>query len=223
MTNGMTTVMADGDGNCDGRQWWRWQCPMAKAMATAMADGNATEMAGAMVYGDRSNGWRQRQWQWAIATATVMATATATELELELEMATAMAKEMTTARATMKEGLPLHVMAMCSAFGWATPCLHPHGHKESSFTSAASWGWHCEECLLPFKGEGSWQLTMDCFFYFLQLLFSLLNNPLFAPPHYSGAQKPSCQPIDALPPPLLQETRQPIDNLPQLLLHFLSR
>ncbi len=59
-------------------------------------------------------------------------------------------------------------------------------------------------------------------FYFLQLLFSLLNNPLFAPPHYSGAQEP-CQPIDALPPPLLQEPRQPIDNLPWLLLHFLSR
>jgi hypothetical protein len=30
----------------------------------------------------------------------------------------------------MKEGLPLHVAAMCSAFGRATPCLHPHGHKE---------------------------------------------------------------------------------------------
>jgi hypothetical protein len=57
------------------------------------------------------------------------------------------------------------------------------------------------------------------FVYFLQLLFSLLNNPLFDPTHYSGAQEP-CQPIDALPPPLLQEPYQPIDNLPQLLLHF---
>jgi hypothetical protein len=62
---------------------------------------------------------------------------------------------------------------------------------------------------------------MDSLFvYYLQLLFSLLNNPLFAPPHYSGTQEPSCQPIDALPPQLLQEPRQPIDNLPQLLLHF---
>jgi hypothetical protein len=60
------------------------------------------------------------------------------------------------------------------------------------------------------------------FVYFLQLLFSLLNNPLFPPPHYSGAQEP-CQPIDALPSPLLQEPHQPIDNLPWLLLHFLSR
>ncbi len=41
-------------------------------------------------------------------------------------------------------------------------------------------------------------------------------------PHYSGAQEP-CQPIDALPPLLLQEPHQPIDNLPWLLLHFFSR
>jgi hypothetical protein len=105
-------------------------------MATAMADGNAAEMAAAMDHGDRSNGPRQRQRRWAIATATVKAMA----MESESEMATAMAKEMAMARATMKEGLPLHVVAMCSAFGRATPCLHPHEHKESSFTSIASWG-----------------------------------------------------------------------------------
>ncbi len=106
-------------------------------MATAMADGDATEMAAAMVHGNHSNGSRQRQWRWAIAMGMVTVTAMATELESK--MATAMVKEMATARATMKEGLPLHVVAMCSAFGRATPCLHPHGHKESSFTSAASW------------------------------------------------------------------------------------
>jgi hypothetical protein len=59
---------------------------------------------------------------------------------LETEMVTAMAKEMAMVRAIMKEGLPLRVAAMCSAFGWVTPCLHPHGHKESAFTSTASWG-----------------------------------------------------------------------------------
>ncbi len=109
-----------------------------------MADGNMTEMAVAMVHGDRSNGPRQWRWRWAIVTVTVTvtvtATATATATESESEMATAMAKEMAMARATMKEGLPLHVAAMCSTFGWATPCLHPHEHMESSFTSAASWG-----------------------------------------------------------------------------------
>jgi hypothetical protein len=105
-----------------------------------MADGNATEMVAAMVYGNRSNGpWQWRR-QWVIAMATVTAMAMATESELESEMARAMAKETATARATMKEGLPLHVAVMCSTFGQAKPCLHPHEHTESSFTSAASWG-----------------------------------------------------------------------------------
>ncbi len=48
------------------------------------------------------------------------------------------------------------------------------------------------------------------------------EQPSVCSPHYSGAQEP-CQPIDALPPPLLQEPHQPIDDLPQLLLYFLSR
>jgi hypothetical protein len=75
----------------------------------------------------------------------------------------------------------------------------------------------------PLQGEGFLTAHHGLFsVYFLQLLFSLLNNPLFALLHYSGAQEP-CQPIDALPPQLLQEPCQPIDNLPWLLLHFLSR
>jgi hypothetical protein len=76
----------------------------------------------------------------------------------------------------------------------------------------------------PLQGGGFLTANHGLFVvYYLQLLFSLLNNPLFAPPHYSGAHEPSCQLIDALPPPLLQEPCQPIDDLPRLLLHFLSR
>ncbi len=75
----------------------------------------------------------------------------------------------------------------------------------------------------PLQGGGFLTAQHGLFFVdFLQLLFSLLNNPLFAPSHYSGAQEP-CQRIDTLPPPLLQEPCQPIDNLTQLLLHLLSR
>jgi hypothetical protein len=74
----------------------------------------------------------------------------------------------------------------------------------------------------PLQGGGFLTAHHGLFFaYFLQLLFSLLNNPLFAPPHCSGTQEP-CLLIDALPPPLLQEPHQPIDDLPWLLLHFLS-
>ncbi len=114
----------------------------SKGDATAMADGNATEMAAATVHGDCSNSPRQQGRRYAIATATVTGTATATAMAMESEsqVATAMAKEKAMARATMKEGLPLHVAAMCSTFGRATSCLHPHGHKKSLFTSAASGG-----------------------------------------------------------------------------------
>jgi hypothetical protein len=53
--------------------------------------------------------------------------------------------------------------------------------------------------------------------FFFCLLFTttvqFTEQPSVCPPHYSGAQEP-CQPIDALPPPLLQEPHQPIDNLP---------
>jgi hypothetical protein len=114
MANVMVTVMANGNGNCNGWQWRKRQCLMARATATAMADGNATEMAAAMVHGDHSNSPRQQWQRWAIAMATV----TAMAMESESEMATAMAKETATARATMKEGLPprLHIPVFRNLF-----------------------------------------------------------------------------------------------------------
>ncbi len=102
---------------------------MARALATAIADGKATEIAVVMVDGDRNgNGQRQQQRQWAIAMATALTMATELATAMEMVMVMAMATAM--ARATIKkEGLPLHVAGMCSAFGGLTPCLHPHGHK----------------------------------------------------------------------------------------------
>ena len=98
---------------------------MTRATATVMAiaDGNATETAAAMVNGDRNGNGRQGR-QWATATVMVTEVATTTEMVMAIAMATAMA------RVTMtKAGLPLHVPAMCSAMAGVTPCLHPHGHK----------------------------------------------------------------------------------------------
>ncbi len=146
-----------------------------------------------------------------------MVTAMATELVTVTEMAMAMAIVTTMARATItKEGLPLHVAAMCVAFRGATPCLHPHGHKQKCMHHG---GDSAKSVCSPSRGRVPDSSPWIVFVYYLQLLFSLLNNPLFAPLHYSGAQEP-CQLIDALPPSLLQEPRQPIDNLPWLLLHF---
>jgi hypothetical protein len=155
-----------------------------------MADGNATEMVAAMAEGNRNgNGQWQRQWQWAIATATATATATAMESATVTEMVMAMAMATATVRATItKEGLPLHVAAMCSAFGRATPCLHPHGHKGKCMRHG---GDTAKSVCSPSRGRVPDSSPWIFFVYFLQLLFSLLNNPLFAPLHYSGTQEPS--------------------------------
>ncbi len=104
----------------------------------AMADGNPTETVAAMVDGDR-NGNGHQQWRWATVTATKMAMAIA--------MATA------TARVTMtKEGLPLHVPAMCSAVAGATPFLHPHGHKGKCIHQRCVMGVTLLRVFAPFQG-----------------------------------------------------------------------
>jgi hypothetical protein len=190
---------------------------MARAKVTAMADGNATEMAAAMVDCYR-NGNGRRQWQWAMAMVMVTESATATEMAMAIAMATA------TARATMmKGGLPIHVTAMCSAVAGGTPCLHPHGYKGKCIHQHCVMGVTLLRVFAPFQGGGF--LTAHHGFFFCLLFTTIVQfaeQPSVCPPHYSGTQEP-CQPIDALPPPLLQEPRQPIDDLPRLQLHCFSR
>ncbi len=123
---------------------------MARVMATAtaMADGNATERAAAMVDGNH-NGNGRRQWRWATAAAMVMESVTTTE------MATAIAMVMATARVTiMKAGLLLHVPAMCSAMAGAKSCLHPHGHKGKCIHQRCVMGVTLLRVFPPFQGRG---------------------------------------------------------------------
>jgi hypothetical protein len=138
----------------------------------------------------------------------------ATEIGMAMAMVTAMARATIT-----KEVLLLHVAAMCSAFGGATPCLHPHGHKGKYMLHGGDTAKSvCSLSRGRVPDSSLW--IVFCLFFTTTVQFT--NNPLFAPLQYSGTQEP-CQPIDALPPPLLQEPCQPIDKLPRLLLHFLSR
>jgi hypothetical protein len=216
----MATVMTGGDGNCDGRRWQRRRWPAARATATAMADEDVTEMVAAMVNGNgNGNGWRQWQWQWAIAMAT--ATATVTELATTTEMATAIAMVTAMARATItKEELPLHVAATCSVFEGVTPCLHPHGHKQK----CSIMGVTLLRVFAPLQGGEFLTAHHGLFFvYFLQLLFSLLNNPLFAPPIVQALKNP---PVSQLTLYLLHSFKNPISLLtiyPSSYCTFLSR
>jgi hypothetical protein len=167
-----------------------------------------------MVDGDR-NGYGQWRRQWATATAMV------TELATTTEMATAIPMEMAMARVMMmKAGLPHHMPAMCSAMAGATPCLHPHGDKGKCIHQCCIMGVTLLRVFPPFQGGGFLTAHHGLFFCVLfTTTVQFTEQPSVLPPHYSGAQEP-CQPIDAVPPPFLQQPHQPIGNLPQLLLHF---
>jgi hypothetical protein len=118
-------------------------------------------------------------------------------------MPMAIAMVTATARATItKEGLPLHVPAMCSAVAEATPCLHAHGHKGKCIHQRCIMGVTLLRVFAPLQGGGFLTAHHGLFFvYFLQLLFSLLNNPLFAPR-------------------IIQALKNPVSPLTLYLLHF---
>jgi hypothetical protein len=137
--------------------------------------------------------------------------ATVTESTMVTEMVTAIAMATAMARATItKKELPLHVPAMCSTVAEVTPCLHPHGHIGKCIHQ------HCvmEVTLLrvfaPLQGGGFLTAHHGLFFvYFLQLLFSLLNNPLFAPRIIQALKIP----VSPLMLYLLHSSKNPISLL----------
>jgi hypothetical protein len=127
------------------------------------------------------------------------------------EMATAIAMVTATARVTMtKAGLPLHVPAMYSAMAGATPCLHPHGHKGKCIHQRCVMGVTLLRVFPPFHRRGFLTAHHGLFFvYFLQLLFSLLNNPLFAPPIIQALKNPDSR----LTLYLLHSSKNPVSLL----------
>ena len=121
------------------------------------------------------------------------------------EMGTAMAMATAMARATItKEGLPLHVAAMCSAFGGVTST--PMDTNEN----ACVMGVTLLRVFTPLQGGGF--LTAHhglLFVYFLQLLFTLLNNPLFAPRIIQALKNP----VSQLMLYLLHSSKNPVSLL----------
>jgi hypothetical protein len=117
----------------------------------------------------------------AILAAMATETETATAMAMAMATAMAIAMAMAVATATMaKGGLPLHMPVMCSAVAGATPCLHSHGHKGKCIHRCCVMGVTLLRVFAPFQGGGFLTAYHGfCFVYFLQLLFSLLNNPLF--------------------------------------------
>jgi hypothetical protein len=130
---------------------------------------------------------------------------------MTMEMATAIAMAMATVRVMMtKAGLHLHVPAMCSAMAGATPCLHPHGHKGKCIHQRCIIGVTLLRVFAPLQGGGFLTAHYGFFFVnYLQLLFSLLNNPLFAP-HIIQALKNLVSPLTLY---LLHSSKNPVSLL----------
>jgi hypothetical protein len=138
-------------------------------MATVTATVAATAMVTAMVMVDGNRNVNcQRRWQrqWATAAAIAMELASATETAMAIALATA------TARATMtKGGLPLHVVAICSAVVGATHCLHPLRHKGVCIHQRCIMGVTLQRVFAPFQGGGvpgssPWIVVFFSFKYF---------------------------------------------------------
>jgi hypothetical protein len=151
------------------------------------------------------NGNSQQQRQWKMTMVMVMESAMTTEIATVIAMGTV------TARATMtKAGLPLHVPAMCSAMAGATPCLHPHGHKGKCIHQRCVMGATLLRVFPFFQGGGFLTAHHGLFFvYYLQLLFSLLNNPPFAPCIIQALKNP----VSPLMLYLLHSSKNPVSLL----------
>ncbi len=148
------------------------------------------------------NGNGQRQRQWAMATAMVTELATTTKMATGIAMATAMERVMMT-----KAGLPLHVPTMCSAMAGAPSCLHPHEHKGKCIHQRCVMGVTLLRVFPSFQGGGFLTAYHGLLFvYYLQLLFSLLNNPLFAPRIIQALKNP----VSPLMLYLLHSSKNPV-------------
>jgi hypothetical protein len=109
-----------------------------------------------------------------------------------------------------KGGLPLHVLVMCSIVAGATLCLHPHRHKGKCIHQRYIMGGTLLRLFAPFQGGGYLTFHHGLFFvYFLQLLFSLLNNPLFAPRIIQALKSP----VSPLALYLLHSSKNPVSLL----------
>jgi hypothetical protein len=88
--------------------------------------------------------------------------------------------------------------------GNATPCLHPHEHKGKCIHQRCVMGVTLLRAFPPFQGGGFLTAYHGLFFCLLfTTTVQFAEQPSVCPLHYSGTQEP-CQPIDALPPPLLK-------------------
>ncbi len=131
--------------------------------------------------------WRQPQQLWSTATATVMSNGRQRwQWQQSLQRWWRWRRRLQWQQPQQGQQLQRYgCLFMCRQCAALWQGLHiastPIDTKKCAFTSAASWGWHCKEFLLSFQGGGFLTAHHGLLVLFIQVLFSLLTNPLFAP------------------------------------------
>ncbi len=207
-------LLAIGNGNGDGDGQWRWRLQLPTVTETAMANGKGNSNGNGWWWCERDGGgdgwwWLQQQW----LTATGMAIGCGN----------------VDSGGNGDSNSDGDGNGDCNDYGhgninndkgtlppppWTQRKVHSPGLHHGGDTAKSV----CSLSRGRVPVSSPW--IVSCLFFTTNVQFT--EHPSVCPPHYSGTQEPS-QPIDTLPPPLLQEPCQPIDNLPWLLLHILSR
>ena len=118
---------------------------MARATATAMADGNATETAAAMVLDNRKS-------IWPAATAMGGGDGNGDGVCNGDGDGDGNCNGDSHGKSNNDKG---RVASSCASNVQRCGRVHPHGHKGVCIHQRCVMGVRCKECLLPFKGEGS--------------------------------------------------------------------
>ncbi len=104
-----------------------------------------------------------------------------------------------------KGRVPLHVVVMCSAFGGATPCPHPHGHTQKCMRHG---GDTAKSVCSPSRGRvpDSSPWIVFCLFFTITVQFT--EQPSVCPPRIIQALQNS--PVSQLMLYLLHSSKNPV-------------
>ncbi len=192
--------MANGDRDGNGQRQWHWQQRWLTATRQRWRQQWLTETA--MAKADSNNN--------SDGQATAMATATAMESAMTTEMVTAMQWQ------RPWQGQPLQGRVASSCGGdvqcfWRGDTLPPPPWTQRKVHSPAlrHGGDTAKSVCSPSRGRVPDSSPWIVFVYFLQLLFSLMNNLLFAPRIIQALKNPDSQ----LMLYLLHSSKNPISLL----------
>ncbi len=207
--------MANSDGNGDGQR--RWQLQWLTVMDTAMANGKGNSNSNGRRQHNRyfgGYGWRQLQWQWSTATAMAMGDGNSDGDKVSDSNGDGDGNCNGNGHGKgnkYKGRLASSCAGDVQCCGGRGNTLPPPPWTQRKVHSPAlrHGGDTAKSVCSPSRGRVPDSLPWMVFVYFLQLLFSLLSNPLFTP-HIIQVLK---NPVSPLTLYLLHSSKNPVSLL----------